>query len=219
MAKSFKASQSFKTVTDLSNAVKLKLEAVQEMVLNEMYEHLLDIVDDCEKQIKANRNQRNMYERSRVDDRYHVPKRYGKHLLKKIWEIENVNAKGGSVYGRINRDSEEFAKAQNPFTWEYESPIYTHIDVDDFINIIQNGVSEEHSCFGEQEPVPFWNEFKIWAQKNYGKIFDKWCRIYGLPLKNMYSSSVVNKAGTIVNNPTSTSTSTQTVTIRHNYNY
>ena len=219
-----KASQGFKSITALAYEFRLKAEAVQELTLKEMYEHLLDIIDGYETQIRTNRSERNTNERHRTDGRYHVPKYYGKHILSKIWEVETDYGRNGNngeeVSGRIVRNASIFADNQDAFTWKYESPIYTHIDVDDFINIIQNGVAEEHSCFGEQEPMPFWNEFKQWASENYSIIFNKYCLQLGLPLTNqkhgLTKGSTINKRGTIVNTPYQSSPSTNVkVTIKN----
>ena len=173
--------QRFKTMTNLQSYLYSRMRDVQELTLAEMEAHLDELIDEYVYQEEAGL----IYERTNV--------------LQKMWEQTEPYVKGGDVRGNIVADNHTFTQYQNRSKWQNESKYYKHIFVDDFVNIINNGVSFNHSVFGENIPArPFWDEFIKWSQLNYAKIFAKYSKQLGLPIRRTRTAQV-NKAGTIVN--------------------
>lgn len=113
-----------------------------------------------------------------------------------IWEITKPYIKSGVVRGSISPSN--YSQLQHiSEEWIHSSPIGRELNTYDYVNLINNGISDSHSAFGEIPSRPFWDEFLKWANKNYSSIFAKHCKNLGLPIGK--GSSGVSNVGSIIN--------------------
>lgn len=175
-------SQLFKSKVELDAYLRTKVLQAQRDTLKEMRKELLKKI------------QENVYDRS--ESAYYT--RTHSLLDENNWGIERVYKKGNTIYGTIephqgtryinepatdsNRGRLLIHNTHNSGAWKGGK-----LNFKSLLEIIENGLSEEHSMIGAIEPRPFWNSFLFWAQKNYSEIFRKNCIKYGVPVvKNTY---------------------------------
>lgn len=115
----------------------------------------------------------------------------------------------GGVYGGIEtRDIEFWAKVDaNPEHinkgWQHASAYWDsfgekQIGVQDFINILNNGVPENKSIFGERPATHFWSDFlEFVSMGEYRRIFTETLVSLNVPIDGANRLTTRNRSGTI----------------------
>ncbi len=116
-------------------------------------------------------------------------------ILSMIFETEKSYYHGGEyggIYGNILPDEEKFDKLKRNILpskddsdfnekWQHRSDMWgDDIDMQDYLQLINYGIEDTHSIFGERPPSYFWENFQKIAEENYYNIFYKYCRLKGL---------------------------------------
>lgn len=168
---------------ELKIAINKLMKAIQEKTLEEMKSKLYEFIDEevYSKHALGAEPQDSFYERT-----YDL-------LRDDIFEIERLYVKGDIIRGSIGINQR--AVLTSKMAWQHSSPMKSDqkdsegnykamfgdkLTVDAYVKIINNGVSAEHSIFGEIQPRPFWDEFLKWANENYARIFRENCRYAGI---------------------------------------
>lgn len=170
--------QTFTSITDLENTMNGLLREAQQATLEEMEEELYKFIEEY----VYSSPESDWY--NRTEDLFY------------IWEITKPYVKSGVVRGSITPSNYSQLQHINE-EWIHSSPIGRELNTYDYVNLINSGVSESHSAFGEILKKPFWDEFLKWANKNYSSIFAKHCKRLGLPISG--GSSDVSNVGSIIN--------------------
>ena len=100
-----------------------------------------------------------LWEYDRTYDLYDVIRLYkiGSNQYQSIAEIR-------PVAGSLSHDYTKF---------QHDTPFSYPIDEEMYLDIIENGLSSEHSMFGTIKPRPFWKEFIDYCEDNYYDIFEE----------------------------------------------
>lgn len=102
--------------------------------------------------------------RGSIDIDYHAPFSHGTS----DWVHESVNQTRRNLTKKAQRIYGERTKIK--------------LDKQAYVKLINNGVSSQHSLFGEIIPRPFWTNFLKWANDNYNFIFKLECKKLGIIL-------------------------------------
>jgi hypothetical protein len=59
--------------------------------------------------------------------------------------------------------------------FQHDAPMMSSYPLDEemYLNILEEGISSEHSAFGSIIPRPFWDEFLNYCDNNYYEIFEE----------------------------------------------
>lgn len=170
--------QTFTSVTELESSMYNLLREAQQATLEEMEDELYKFIE----RYVYNFPEGSFY--NRTEDLYY------------IWEITKPYVKDGIVRGSIKPSN--YSQLQHiSEEWVHSSPIGRELNTYDYVNLINNGVKEENSTFGEIPARPFWDDFLMWANKNYSSIFAKHCKKLGIPIKG--GASGFSNVGSIIN--------------------
>ena len=179
--------QIFKYTLDIEKSMRLKFEAAQELTIQRLIDEIL-YPEFIQKRI-YDRDESPYYDRTFV--------------LLDIFQAVNVYHRGNDIFGGIETSSESFMAKQNADKWQNQSKLDSEppISATDFVNIINNGVSDEHSVFGEQPPTRFWEDFINYVSMGeYRKIFyEELKKLTGVEIKELSGNSITerNSKGTI----------------------
>lgn len=175
--------QTFSSLTDIGQYANNQLKSAEELTLAELYDVLMDIIDDYVYQGMMPHERKNMYSGG-----FGIWTRYSHNAsyqqtgdFKYMWEVKNPYTRNRGeyiqTYGSVQinqgyRLTYDSAEAQHTSPEFARNP--RNLTLEGLADIINNGLSEYHSMFGYIEPRPYWDDFMDYVQKNYNRIFAKY---------------------------------------------
>lgn len=160
----------YSSFTQLEDGLYDILKEVQRMTLDDLENKLYEFIEE---EIYS----KNVYA---VDNDGWFYKRTGS--MYNIWEQTTPYIRYGVVYGDI-RPTNYQGMVYNKDELQHMSPFGTKLTPQDYVKLINDGVSMEHSIFGEISPRPFWDKFLKWANENYTKIFSNHLKEMGIDIR------------------------------------
>lgn len=162
---------SYATFADLQSGLYDYIKMAQQMTLDDMEEKLYDFIEeevysktaydeDVHLMFERRYNRPNLWHYSRTGSMYN------------IWEQSKPYIRSGVVYGDI-RPTNYNGMVYNKKELQHMSPFGTKLTPQDYVKLINDGVSMEHSMLGQIQSRPFWDKFVQWSNENYRKIFAK----------------------------------------------
>lgn len=95
-----------------------------------------------------------------------------------IWEIKKPYISHGKVYGSIAPTrykamiyNDMISPPQHMSPKGYRG--HNYLTTEEYVHIINDGLTSSHSMFGTILPRPFWTHFNEWAGNNYKSIYEE----------------------------------------------